>query len=103
MLRPDLAAERTWFAVAPDGTEHDLVIAIGVPVPGDRGEWRSSVTMELVDPKARSIAGIDSWQALCLAMSFAATRLGHFADQGWKFYWERGGELATPEDLGSVP
>ncbi|MFG6414598.1 DUF6968 family protein [Roseateles sp. DC23W] len=103
MPQSDFAAERTWFAVAPDGTEHDFVITIGVPVLGERGEWRSSVTMELVDPKARSIAGMDSWQAIRLAMSFASTRLSHFAEQGWKFYWERGGELATAEDLASVP
>ena len=103
MLKPNIAAERTWFAIAPDGTEHDVVISIGIPTAGERGEWRSLVDIGVLDSKARAIAGIDSWQAICLAMSFAATRLSHFADDGWKFYWERGGDLATPEDLASVP
>jgi len=29
--------------------------------------------------------------AASLAMRFAATRVGHFAEDGWRFFWERGG------------
>ena len=94
-----LAAERTWFAVASDGTEHEVVVSIGVPAKADRGEWRCVASIGCLESASHSIAGIDSWQAISLAMRFAASRLGHFAENGWQFYWERGGELATPEDL----
>jgi hypothetical protein len=97
-----IAAERVWFAVAPDGSEHEVAIRVMVPIKADRGEWRAGVSIG-IDSKPYSIAGIDSWQAVCLAMSFAATRLKHLAEDGWVFYWERGGDVATPEDLASVP
>lgn len=98
-----IAAERVWFAVSPDGSEHEVAIRVMVPVKADRGEWRAAVSIGDIDSKPHSIAGIDSWQAICLGMSFAATRLSHFAEDGWVFYWERGGDVATPEDLASVP
>lgn len=96
------AAERTWFAVAPDGTEHDVVVSVGVPIKTERGEWRSVASVGCLEARTHSIAGIDAWQAIGLAMRFAADRLTHFADEGWQFYWERGGELATSEDLAAA-
>lgn len=95
-------AERTWFAVAPDGTEHEVVVSVGLPAKMERGEWRCVASVGCLEAATHSIAGIDSWQAIGLAMSFAASRLSHFADKGWRFYWEREGELATPEDLGHL-
>lgn len=98
-----IAAERVWFVVAPDGTEHEVAIRVMVPFKADRGEWRAAVSLGCIEAKPYFIAGVDSWQAICLAMSFAATRLSHFAEDGWIFYWERGGDVATPEDLATVP
>ncbi len=98
-----IAAERIWFAVAPDGSEHDVAVRVMLPLKADRGEWRAEVSIGGIESKLYSIAGIDSWQAICLGMSFAATRLSHFSENGWVFYWERGGEVATPEDLASAP
>jgi hypothetical protein len=99
-----IAAERIWFAVAPDGSEHEVAIRVMVPVKAASGEWRAAVSLGEIDSKkSHSIAGIDSWQAICLGMSFAATCLSHFSEDGWMFYWERGGDLATPEDLTSAP
>ncbi|MFC6217098.1 DUF6968 family protein [Pelomonas aquatica] len=96
------AAERIWFAVAPDGTEHEVVVAIGPPTKAERGEWRSVASVGCLETATHSIAGIDSWQAIELAMRFSARRIGHFAEIGWRFYWERGGELATAQDLACV-
>lgn len=95
-------AERTWFAIAPDGTEHDVVVGVGLPTKADRGEWRCIASLGCLETHTHSIAGIDSWQAIGLAMSFAAGQLSRFTANGWRFYWERGGELATPEDLAAV-
>ncbi|WP_139350605.1 hypothetical protein [Rhodanobacter sp. B04] len=97
------AAERTWFAVAPDGTEHDAVLRIGVPTHAPGGEWRAVVSLRPMESRSHPIAGVDAWQATCLAIHFAATRVGHFAEDGWQFYWERGGKPASPEGLAIVP
>ena len=93
------AAERTWFAVAPDGTEHQASIRVGVPTLQPGGEWMSLVTLFPMESRAHRIAGVDSWQAVSLARQFAATRAGHFAEDGWRFYWERGGASAHPSEL----
>ena len=98
-----LAAERTWFAVAPDGTEHDVVLRIGVPTCEPDGQWRATVSLGVLESRTHKIAGVDAWQAASLAMRFAATRVGHFAEDGWRFFWERGGELASPTDLADAP
>ena len=100
------AAERTWFAVAPDGTEHQVILRVGIPVLAPSGEWWAAVSLGALEPpRAQRIAGLDAWQAMHLAMRFVATRVGHFADDGWQFYWERGGERAAPSELleGSTP
>lgn len=98
-----VAAERIWFAVAPDGTEHDVVLRIGIPTHASGGEWRAAVSLGALESRTHSIAGIDPWQAVSLAMRFAATRVGHFGEDGWRFYWERGGELASPTELANAP
>lgn len=97
------AAERTWFGVAPDGAEKEVVLRIGVPTVAPGGEWRSTVSLGILESRTYDIAGIDAWQAISLSMRFAASRIGHFAENGWKFYWERDGELALPADLADAP
>lgn len=99
MLSQVAAAERTWFAVAPDGSEHDVVMRIGVPVEAPGGEWRAVVTLGVLESRSHEIAGIDAWQAVAEAMRFAATRVGHFVEDGWRLYWERGGEPVSPAEL----
>ena len=86
------AAKRVWFCIAPGGTEHEVVICVGIPTQAVGREWRSVVSLGVLDSKNHSIAGVDAWQAICLAMGFAATRVSHFAENGWVFYWERGGK-----------
>jgi hypothetical protein len=92
-------AKRTWHGVAPDGAEREVTIAIGQPILQAGGEWRSNVTLGCLDTHVARIAGIDSWQALQLGMQFAAARVAGFAEDGWEFYWEQGGDPADPADL----
>ena len=94
--------ERTWFAIAPDGTEQDVAVRVEAPVQDPRGEWRALVSVGCLESRIHSIAGIDSWQAMGLAMNFAANRVCHFSENGWKFYWERGGDIASLADLANV-
>jgi hypothetical protein len=94
-----VAAQRTWFAVAPDRTEHELVLRVGVPERAASGEWWSAVSLGVLQPGESRIAGIDAWQALHLAMRFVATRIEDFAAGGWQFFWERNGESALPSEF----
>lgn len=93
------AAERTWFAISPDGSERDVVIRVGVPTHEAGGEWRAVVSLDGLEDREYAIAGVDAWQAVRLAMRFAAARVLDFAERGWRFYWERGGDLATAREL----
>ncbi len=93
-------AERTWFGIAPNGGEHTVVIRVNVSGQQSGGEWSAIVRLEGIDDREYSIAGVDSWQALQLAMRFAASRVEHHVEMGWKFYWDRRGEIATAADLG---
>jgi hypothetical protein len=99
MSTEPVAVERTWFAVAPDGTEHELVLRVYVPVVEADGVLRAHLSLGVLQERTHGIAGVDGWQAVTLAMKFAAFRLGHFIEDGWQFYWERGGEIASPSQL----
>src|ERR1700754_2813497 len=91
--------ERTWFGVAPDGSEHDVRLRIGIPELRVGGEWSAEISLVPLEMTTRSIFGVDGWQALQLAQQFAATRVRHFIEEGWTLYWQRGGEAADPFDL----
>ena len=92
------AAERRWFAIAPDGTEHSLVLAVGIPTEGNEN-WSASVSLGILDSQIRTIYGVDSWQAMHLGMKFIGMQATDFAKHGWRFYWTRGGDEAHASDL----
>ncbi|HZP66907.1 MAG TPA: hypothetical protein VFB32_11410 [Rudaea sp.] len=94
-----IAAERTFFAVAPDGSGHDAALRISVPIRQRACEWHAVVTLPGLDEGRYAIAGVDAWQAIRLAMRFSATRIHRFVDDGWQFYWERDGLPAAPAEL----
>jgi hypothetical protein len=96
----DAPIERKWFAVAPDGAECEVLMQVGVPMREPSGDWIVMVNLAGLEHAAYKIFGIDSWQATALGMKFIASRVGDFSERGWKFFWERGGECASSEDLG---
>jgi hypothetical protein len=67
------------------------------------GVLRAHLSLGVLQERTHGIAGVDGWQAITLAMEFAAVRLGHFVEDGWLFYWERGGEAASPSELTDGP
>ena len=93
------ALEREWFAVAPDGTEHALVLRVGLPVLQSDGHWTAAASLGVLDPHVHAISGMDSWQAVLESVRFIVASVKHFEQRGWRFYWERGGEPATPAEL----
>ena len=100
MTSPALAIERTWYAVSPNGGPGGAVtFGVGLPRPEPDSGWAVAVSLGGIEPDPRKIVGEDGWQAVALGMRFVAARLADFSDRGWKFYWDKDGELANVEDL----
>jgi len=98
-MKEDAFIEREWLAVAPDGTEQSLLLRVGNASRHSTGDWVADVSLGALEPRPHAIHGIDSWQAVHEAMRFAAVRIKHFEEQGWRFYFERGDEQACASDL----
>lgn len=92
MSNPSFIAKRTWFAIAPDGHEFNLVIRLGQPYEASDVSWACPVAVEGLHNKLQDIQGIDSLQAIELAMRLAANLISGFVEDGGKLFWERGGE-----------
>jgi len=90
-----LIAERRWFAVAPDGEEFDLIIRLGQPYPATNASWACPLTLEGLHKKLPDIHGIDSLQAIELAMKLAADLVCSFAEKGGKIFWSRDGDQVS--------
>jgi hypothetical protein len=95
-----IAAERFWFAIAPDGGEHSVALRIGLPQQQPQGAWAVNVAIVPIDRSPHSIVGIDSWQAIDEGMLHLGLMVKHYQSLGWRFFWERGGKEASPADLG---
>jgi hypothetical protein len=91
--------EREWFAIAPDGSEHALVLRVSAAVLHPDGHWSAAASLGVLDSYPHAIMGMDSWQAVLEAVRFIAGEVSHFEQQGWRFFWERGGDPATAGDL----
>jgi hypothetical protein len=94
-----LAAERKWFAIAPDGSQKEVLLRVGVPITNAKGTWLAEASIDGLDHRSYPIAGVDAWQATSLAMKFLVSRVEHYVDMGWKFYWEQNGKEASSNHL----
>jgi hypothetical protein len=95
----ELIAERRIAAVSPKGEKLTLRVAVGRPYQVDDVSWACPVSIEGLYDKLHDAVGIDSWQALSLALGLARQLLGHFLEDGGKLYWEEGGSEMTLRDL----
>ena len=86
--------------IAPDGAECDVALQIGAPSQERSGEWCAVVSLVGLESGSHKIFGMDSWQAAALGMKFAASRAQDFCERGWLFYWERGGEVVSKQEIG---
>jgi hypothetical protein len=94
----DIAVERSWYVVSPEGVGYDLILRVGAPVKRG-GDWACSVSLGVLETRSYTLYGVDSWQAVQLAILFIARRIADFSGNGWKFYWEKDGDEASPNDL----
>jgi hypothetical protein len=91
-------AERTVFAVDKDGQEFEIRAAVGVPYEAESGSWACPVCLEGLR-NLPDMYGVDSLQALLLALKAIRNMLSYFVEQGGKLYWEKGGEELTVDEL----
>jgi hypothetical protein len=88
MSNSNTFAERVWLAVSPEGIESSACIRVSAPKHQPRGEWAATVSIAPMTDLSEDIHGMDSWQAVDLAMRHAATRVQYFQSIGWRFYWD---------------
>lgn len=91
--------ERKLFAIAPNGEELNASLRVGVPMPDPEGDWSVEVCLPNLDNVPCKLFGVDSWQAATLGIQFVVNRVNHLSDIGWHFFWTKGGEKASMDDL----
>ena len=92
-------AERKIFSISPDGQKKLLRIAIGQPYQVDDVSWACPVIVGGLHKMLKDIVGIDSWQALSLAIALVRQLLGYYVEDGAELYWKEGGEKVSLDDL----
>ncbi len=69
--------------IRPDGTTETIAIRIGTPYQDHAtGAWRTPIEIGGIDSRLPDMAGSDSFQSLCMAVSFVRRRLQHFTQAG---------------------
>lgn len=95
----ELTAERKLHAIAVDGSEFDICVAIGKPYSISNDEWACPVWLDGLHNDLHGPHGVDSWQALQLAYALIAQLLGYFIQDGGRLYWLEGGEPVLLQEL----
>lgn len=81
-------ATREFSCVSPKGERFAFTVEVGLPerITGDPdSDWRCPVVAPF-DSQTRDIYGVDSWQALCLALAHVHSLLTDFIQRGGKLY-----------------
>lgn len=87
---PKFIASESILWLKPDGTETTIEAKIGEPYQIDARSWACPAALEGVDGRFPDVVSINSLQAMTLALSLIATRLGHLLEDG--------AQLVYPED-----
>jgi len=92
--------ELTWLKA--DGSAVPLVARVGVPYRIGEHEWACALDLEGDVGRAVDIRGGSSMQALCLAIGFLRTRLGHLVAQNGRLRHPGGGDDWGPGEIDAV-
>ena len=93
----DVIATLECTAIEKDGRRFPLKLSIGRPYQSGKGHssnWACSVRIDPLYTNLKDIVGLDSFQALCLALRLAVELLDGFV--------QRGGQLLD-DDGSSIP
>lgn len=94
-----IVASRKLKAVDANGKASDLEIVIGLPFEVSQDEWACPVSLEGLFKHRGSVFGVDSLQALMLAIKFVKDLLEDFYEKGGKICWFDDGKPVSLEDL----
>jgi len=101
MKERELIAERVIYAVDNDSRGFEIRLMIGKPYPDPPNAWACPVAMVGLQGAFPDMHGVDSWQALTLALQVIDRLLTYFVEDGGKLYWEENGnDLAIDELFG---
>ena len=84
----DPVACRRLICVRLSGESLDVTITVGRPY-SDSGRTRCPVSLEPLYGRLPDIEGVDSWQALQLAMELVERLLRSEVERGSQLYWPR--------------
>jgi hypothetical protein len=84
MLSTPTIANLSIDAISLDGRPFTIEIEIGTPYQREHDEWRCPVALNGLYDRLAEAAGIDSFQALCLAISLVQELLQGFCEDGGK-------------------
>jgi hypothetical protein len=97
----EFIAERKLVAEHPQKGHLPMCIRIGKPYPERNGErWACPVFVEGVARRGADIRGVDSLQALTLALHFAKATLQSLVDRGSALYWPDGQPTSIEQIFG---
>lgn len=100
MIERELIAERTIYAIDKDSREFEIRLMVGKPYQTDfeHGDWACPAAMIGLHGVFPDVYGVDSWQALTLALNLIRKLLIYFVEDGGKLYWdENGNEISIDE------
>jgi hypothetical protein len=79
-------ADRSVYFIDQNGETRAVVIKIGKP-RRIHELWEIYVALDGLYDKTYLIKGVDSFQAVCLAMGFIRNVLAKYIEQGGRFLW----------------
>ncbi len=79
--------ERRLECLSPDGNCRMIQLRIGRPYPDPKGDWSCPVAVEGWHGELGPIHGIDSWQALLLALRLLEELLSAEVERGAVLHW----------------
>ena len=98
MPMKEVVAERELVGETSAGGRFPIRIRIGKPYPASDIDWACPVTVEGMEWPFPDMHGVDSLQALTLALNFARHSLEDFLKKGGALFWPEG-EPATLESI----
>ena len=80
------------LCISAHGERIPVIVAIGHPFPTPGGEWACPVSMVGLQESVADIHGLDSFQAISLAVAFVRDRLTYFIASGGRIVHPTTGE-----------
>lgn len=99
MTERELIAERTFYVVSDDGHGFEIRLRVGKPYQMESGDWACPVALSGLHGRLPEMHGVDSWQALMLAIRATKTLLGFFVEGGGKLFFKQGGDELSLNDI----